>query len=145
VRCAAGAADLILDNGLGGFTADGRDYVIRLDGDRQTPVPWANVIANPGFGTVVTESGAAFTWAGNSRENRLTPHAGDPVGDPTGEAIFVRDDESGRVSTPTPGPLPRGADSGRSVVRHGAGTTRFERMPTASGSSSRSSSTPPTR
>ena len=120
--------DLILDNGLGGFTPDGRDYVIRLEGDQQTPVPWANVLANPVFGTVVTESGAAFTWAGNSRENRLTPHAGDPVSDPTGEAIFIRDDESGAVWTPTPGPLRRHPGSGRSVVRHGAGTTRFERV-----------------
>ncbi|HEX6201632.1 MAG TPA: carbohydrate-binding protein, partial [Thermoanaerobaculia bacterium] len=119
--------DLVLDNGLGGFTADGRDYVIRLEGEQQTPVPWVNVLANPGFGTVVTESGAAFTWAGNSRENRLTPHAGDPVGDPTGEAIFVRDDDSGAAWTPTPGPLRRRPESGLCVVRHGAGTTRFER------------------
>ncbi len=119
--------DLMLENHLGGFTTDGREYVIHLDGDGETPLPWANVIANPSFGTVVTASGSAFTWSGNSRENRLTPHAGDPVSDPTSEAIFVRDDETGSAWTPTPGPMRRRPDDGRCVIRHGAGITRFAR------------------
>ena len=67
-------------------------------------MPWVNVIANPHFGTIVTASGAAHTWSGNSRENRLTPFANDPVSDPTGEALFVRDDETGESWSPTPGP-----------------------------------------
>jgi cyclic beta-1,2-glucan synthetase len=116
---------LALWNGLGGFTQDGREYVVVLDGDRETPLPWVNVIANPGFGTVVTTSGAAFTWAENSRENRLTPFANDPVTDPTGEAIFLRDDEDGRVWTATPGPLPHRERSGKWVIRHGAGYSTF--------------------
>ena len=66
-----------------------------LDGDRETPLPWSNVLANPEFGTVLSASGAAFTWAGNSRENRLTPFANDPISDPTGEAIFLRDERRG--------------------------------------------------
>jgi len=120
--------ELTLDHSLGGFTRDGREYVIRLDGDQETPLPWANVIANPGFGTIVTAGGAAFTWCGNSRENRLTPHAGDPVSDPTGEALFVRDDESGEVWTPTPGPLRRQRGGGSCVIHHSAGITRFARV-----------------
>ena len=86
---------------------DGRDYVVALDGEAQTPLPWANVIANPVFGTVVTASGSAYTWAGNSRENRLTPFANDPVSDPTAEALFIRDDETGEAWSPTPGPMRR--------------------------------------
>ena len=74
---------MTLTNGLGGFTDDGRAYAIVLDGAEETPMPWANVIANPQFGTIVTASGAAHTWSGNSRENRLTPFANDPVSDPT--------------------------------------------------------------
>ena len=70
----------------------------------ETPLPWANVIANPQFGTVVTASGSAYTWSENSRENRLTPFANDPVSDPTAEALFVRDDETGEAWSPTPGP-----------------------------------------
>ena len=70
---------LVMENGLGGFTRDGREYVVVLDGERETPLPWSNVLANPAFGTIVSSSGSAFTWAVNSRENRLTPFANDPV------------------------------------------------------------------
>ena len=118
------APQLALANGLGGFADGGREYVVRLEGGSETPLPWANVIANPGFGTVVTASGSAFTWAGNSRENRLTPFANDPVSDPTAEALYVRDDETGEVWSPTIGPLRRTAAS-RVLVRHSAGRSRF--------------------
>ena len=124
LRRASRAAPLALANGLGGFGDAGRDYVVLLEGETQTPLPWANVIANPGFGTVVTAGGSATTWAGNSRENRLTPFANDPVSDPTAEALFIRDDETGEVWSPTPGPVRRTATS-RILVRHSAGLTRF--------------------
>jgi cyclic beta-1,2-glucan synthetase len=116
---------LVMENGCGGFTTDGREYVVVLEGERETPLPWSNVIANPTFGTVVSHAGSAFTWAGNSRENRLTPFANDPLTDPTSEALFLRDEESGAVWGATPSPLPRHADSGRWVVRHSAGVTRY--------------------
>ncbi len=116
---------LTLANGIGGFADQGREYVIVLEGAEETPSPWVNVIANPGFGTIVTASGSAFTWSTNSRENRLTPFANDPVSDPTSEAVFVRDEDTGAAWTPTPGPLPRAAAGGRHVVRHAAGVTRF--------------------
>jgi len=119
---------LTLSNGLGGFVDGGRAYAIALDEARETPMPWANVIANPGFGTIVTASGAAQTWSGNSRENRLTPFANDPVGDPTAEAIFIRDDDTGESWSPTPGPLPRSTASSRCVVRHAAGLSSFARV-----------------
>ena len=101
---------MTLANGLGGFTDDGRAYAIVLEGDQETPLPWANVIANPHFGTIVTASGSAHTWSENSRENRLTPFANDPVIDPTAEALFIRDDDTGDAWSPTPGPMPRHAD-----------------------------------
>ena len=116
----------LLENGLGGFTADGREYAIVLEGDRETPLPWSNVMANPEFGTMATAAGSAFTWAGNSRENRLTPFANDPIPDPTGECIYFRDDDSGEVWGATPGPLPRRADGGRWVIRHAPGISRYE-------------------
>ena len=116
---------LVIANGLGGFSRDGREYVVVLEGDRETPLPWANVLANPEFGTIVTASGASYTWAENSRANRLTPFANDPVTDPTAEAIFVRDDDGGGVWAATPGPMRRDDLSGRWVVRHGGGATRF--------------------
>jgi cyclic beta-1,2-glucan synthetase len=116
----------VMENGIGGFTPDGREYVLALDGDRDTPLPWSNVLANPEFGTVLSASGAAYTWAVNSRENRLTPFANDPISDPTGEAILLRDEDQGAVWGATPGPLRRAADAARWVVRHGAGVTQFQ-------------------
>lgn len=110
-------------NGLGGFTPDGREYAIYLGPDDQTPMPWSNVIANPFFGTLVTESGAGFTWFGNSQSNRLTPWSNDPISDPVGDAIYVRDEEMGVVWTPTPLPI-RELDAYR--TRHGQGYTVFE-------------------
>ena len=108
------------------FHARGREYVVVLDGERETPSPWSNVLANPAFGTIVSSSGAAFTWAVNSRENRLTPFANDPLSDPTAEVIYLRDDDSGAVWGATPGPLQRRTDAGRWVIRHGAGVTRYQ-------------------
>jgi cyclic beta-1,2-glucan synthetase len=120
------APPTVMENGLGGFRRDGREYVVVLDGERETPLPWSNVLANPAFGTIVSSSGSAFTWAGNSRENRLTPFANDPLSDPTSEAIYLKDDETGAVWGATPGPLPRRADAGRWVIRHAAGVTRYQ-------------------
>ena len=117
-----------LANGLGGFSEDGREYLIALDGSRQTPLPWVNIISNPGFGTVITASGSAHTWSGNSRENRLTPFRNDPVTDASGETIFIRDDRSGRSWSVTPGPMPFDDEAGRVLVRHAAGNTRFSRI-----------------
>jgi cyclic beta-1,2-glucan synthetase len=118
---------LLLHNGLGGFTRDGRQYVVVLEGERETPLPWINVLANPRFGSIVTTSGAAHTWSEDSRENRLTPFANDPVTDPTAEAIFVRDEESGTLWGATPAPLRRTPRSPRWVVRHAPGVTRYSR------------------
>ncbi len=98
---------LTMPNGTGGFTVDGREYVIALQDGSETPAPWVNVLANPQFGSLVTASGASFTWSENSRQNRITPFANDPISDPTAEAIFFRDDETGEIWGATPGPLPR--------------------------------------
>ena len=110
-------------NGLGGFTADGSEYVIRLEPGMATPAPWVNCLANPRIGTVVSESGSSCTWVDNSHEFRLTPWTNDPVSDAGGEAIFIRDEDTGRSWSPTPQPA-RGR--GTYVVRHGIGSTMFE-------------------
>jgi cellobiose phosphorylase len=114
-------------NGHGGFTPDGREYVIVVDGTAGggpalPPAPWTNVLANPGFGCLVTEAGLGYSWAGNSQMNRLTSWSNDPVSDPPGEVIYLRDEETGAVWTPTP--LPRGP-AAAVTVRHGQGYTRY--------------------
>jgi len=121
--------DLMFWNGFGGFTRDGREYVIVIDGSapggpQLPPAPWINVLANPDFGFLATEAGSGYTWAGNSQMNRLTPWSNDPVSDPPGESIYLRDEDTGEFWTPTP--LPRGAGA-TVTVRHGQGYTRYFR------------------
>lgn len=115
--------DLIFFNGTGGFTPDGREYVISTSGSQVTPAPWVNVLANPKFGTVVSESGSAYTWSENAHEFRLTPWHNDPVIDSCGEAFYLRDEERGHFWSPMPYPA-RGATP--YVTRHGFGYTVFE-------------------
>jgi cyclic beta-1,2-glucan synthetase len=116
--------ELLFDNGLGGFTPDGREYVIDLAPGEHTPAPWSNVVANDNFGFLVTEGGAGFTWQGNSQSNRLTPWSNDPAADPFGEAIYLAD-EDGAIWSPTPRPA---EDDAPYRVRHGQGYTRFEHL-----------------
>ncbi len=117
--------DLVFFNGLGGFSSDGIEYIIAIKDKKRTPAPWANVIANPNFGTVVSESGAAYTWAENAHEFRLTPWANDPVSDLGGEAFYLRDEESGHFWSTTF--LPKGGQSNY-VTRHGLGYSVFEHI-----------------
>jgi cyclic beta-1,2-glucan synthetase len=110
-------------NSLGGFTPDGREYAIYLGPNTNTPAPWVNVISNPTFGAMVSETGSGCTWFGNSQRNRLTSWSNDPVLDPASEAIYIRDEESGHFWSPTAGPI---REESAYRARHGAGYTVFE-------------------
>jgi len=116
-------AGSLFNNGIGGFTPDGREYVINLSPGTTTPAPWVNVLANPSFGTVISETGGAYTWAENSHELRLTPWNNDPVTDLSGEAFYLRDEETGNIWSPTP--LPARGNTPY-VIRHGFGYSIFE-------------------
>ncbi|MAS33814.1 MAG: hypothetical protein CL610_07400 [Anaerolineaceae bacterium] len=115
--------DWQFDNGLGGFCADKQEYQIFLEPGQRTPAPWSNVIANPNFGTLVTESGGGYSWGENSSEFRLTAWRNDPVSDQPAEALYLRDEETAAIWSPTPSPAPENAPY---LIRHGAGYTVFE-------------------
>jgi cellobiose phosphorylase len=117
--------DLLFFNGLGGFTPDGREYVIITAPGQQTPAPWVNVLANPGFGTVISESGLSYTWSENAHEFRLTPWSNDPVSDSRGEAFYLRDEDTGVVWSPTPQPCMGHTPY---TTRHGFGYSVFEHL-----------------
>ena len=114
-------------NGLGGFADHGREYVIRLHPNAGAipPAPWVNVVAHPTFGFAASDLGTGFTWSGNSHDNRLTPWPNDPVSDPQGEALYLRDEESGRVWSATP--LPAGGGQPY-TIRHGQGYSAYEHV-----------------
>ncbi len=120
---APASTERLFDNGLGGFSADGREYVITTSAGLRTPAPWSNVLANPGFGTVLSESALGYTWSENAHEFRLSPWLDDPVIDQGGEAFYLRDEDSGRLWSPTALPC-RG--TGEYRTRHGFGYSVFE-------------------
>jgi len=111
-------------NGLGGFAADGREYVTVLGEGQWTPAPWINVIANPNFGFQVSVEGGGYTWSINSQQNQLSPWSNDPVSDRPGEVFYLRDEDSGEFWGPTA--LPMREETSPYVVRHGQGYSRFE-------------------
>jgi len=115
---------LLFDNGTGGFSEDGREYVISVRPGRPTPAPWCNVLANPVFGCIVSESSLGSTWSENAGENRLTPWRNDPVLDTPSEVLYLRDEETAAVWSTTP--LPAGGDV-ETRVHHGAGYTTYVR------------------
>jgi len=117
------AKDLAFFNGLGGFVAEGHEYAIYLNDNKLTPVPWSNILANSSFGTQISESGAGYTWAENSRENKLTPWNNDPVMDLPGEVCYLRDEDSGEVWSLTCFPI---HEEDPYTVYHGWGYSRFE-------------------
>ena len=115
--------DLQFFNGYGGFSKDGTEYIIINKSSKSTPAPWINVLANPQFGSIISESGQSYTWIENAHEFRLTPWNNDPVTDLRGEVIYLRDEESGRFWSPTP--LPCHSKSVY-ITRHGFGYSLFE-------------------
>ena len=117
------ARELLVDCGLGGFSPDGREYVITIMPEQMTPAPWINVLANPSFGSLISESGSANTWSENAQTHRLTPWSNDPVGDANTEAYYIRDEDSGKFWSPTLLPTPGASPY---VTRHGFGYSVFE-------------------
>ncbi len=104
---------LQFDQGLGGFSPDGREYVIEVSPGRPTPAPWCNVLTNPEFGCLVSESSLGMSWSQNSGENRLTPWRNDPVFDRPSEVLYLRDEETAAVWSPTrTRPATRGVATG---------------------------------
>jgi cyclic beta-1,2-glucan synthetase len=111
-------------NGLGGFADDGREYVTVLGPGQFTPAPWINVVANPHFGFQVATEGGGYSWSLNSSDNQITPWSNDPVSDRPGEVLYIRDEESGELWTPTA--MPIRVEGATYVAHHGRGFSRFE-------------------
>ena len=110
-------------NGLGGFAAEAREYVVVLDEGQWTPAPWVNVIANPQFGFLASADGSGSTWSLNAQQNPLTPWSNDPVSNAPAEALYIRDEDSGDLWSATP--LPIRVPSHTYVIRHGFGYSRL--------------------
>ncbi|CAM5491749.1 Glycosyl transferase family 36 OS=Rhodanobacter lindaniclasticus OX=75310 GN=B1991_00415 PE=4 SV=1 [Rhodanobacter lindaniclasticus] len=110
-------------NGHGGFVDRGRSYRIALDAARPTPAPWTNVLANPGFGCLITAEGGGYTWSTNSQQNALTPWPNDPVSDTPHDVIYLRDADNGALWSAAA--LPIRVPDARCSATHGKGWTQL--------------------
>jgi cyclic beta-1,2-glucan synthetase len=115
--------DLIFFNGMGGFSQLGNEYHIITGSENPTPAPWCNIMANPVFGTVISESGQSYTWMENAHEYRITPWNNDAITDLCGEAFYIRDEESGKYWSPSL--LPNPGKSNYKCI-HGFGYSEFQ-------------------
>ncbi|SDE25252.1 GH36-type glycosyl hydrolase domain-containing protein [Niabella drilacis] len=116
---------LRFNNGTGGFTEDGKEYIQISGQQKKSPVPWCNIIANKEIGSMLSESGSAYTWVDNAQAFRLTPWQNDPVSDRCSEAWYIRDEETGSYWSPTPLPA---AGKNAYITRHGFGYSVYEHI-----------------
>jgi cyclic beta-1,2-glucan synthetase len=124
-RPTAPSENLEFPNSFGGFSNDGREYVVNLSHDHVLPAPWVNVVANPDFGFQASADGGGYTWSDNSRENKLTTWTNDPVTNRPSEVVYVQDEADGQLYSPTFAPLR--SNDGLHRSRHGFGYTIYER------------------
>lgn len=111
-------------NQYGGFDVQNHEYVIHHGGKVITPRPWANVIANKHFGTIVTESSFGATWFDNSKDKRITGWSNDTIIDTPSEVIYIKDRKTGEYWSATRNPIKD--DAQEYVTRHGMGYSIFE-------------------
>ena len=106
---------------VGQFDAVSGAYSFQVSSTRRPARPWINVLANTGFGAHISEAGAGYSWAGNSRLNQLTVWTNDPVADTGGECFWLQDLRTREVWNIGPGA--GGADATYTVEHHQGSTT----------------------
>ena len=110
-------------NEYGGFDNDGKEYKFSFDREDRIPAVWSNILANKFFGTVITENLGGYTWYKNSRLNRLTAWANDPIGDFPSEIFYIRDIDKNYIWTLNSNVIP---NANKYTVTHGIGFTKLE-------------------
>ena len=121
-RKALDADKLKYYNEYGGFSADGTEYLIRVNKDEKLPTVWSNIMANENFGTVVTEGLGGYTWYKNSRLNRITAWNNNQVTDVPSEVLYMEDIDTKKVWSVSVNPTP---DDNDYYVVYGFGYSKY--------------------
>ena len=109
-------------NEYGGFSEDGKEYLIRVNKEEKLPTVWSHILTNKEFGTLVTESMGGYTWYKNSRLNRLTSWNNSPVTDIPSEIIYLQDKETKKVWSLGLNPCP---DENDYYITYGFGYAKY--------------------
>jgi len=91
--------ELLYENGYGGFSTDGHEYIFKINKENKLPIVWSNILANPDFGTLITQNLGGFTWLQNSRLNRITAWNNMPSIDIPSEIIYFKDNDTNEYWT----------------------------------------------
>lgn len=109
-------------NEYGGFSQDGKEYLIRVNKNENIPAPWSHIMANEKFGTIVTESMGGYTWYKNSRLNRVSSWSNNPVIDIPSEVIYLKDDQTKKNWSLGSNPMP---DNNDYYITYGFGYAKY--------------------
>ena len=93
-------------NEYGGFSEDGKEYLIKVNKKNRLPTVWSHIMANKTFGTIVTENMGGYTWYKNSRLNRVSSWENNPSYDIPSEIIYLKDDETKKAWSLGLNPMP---------------------------------------
>ena len=114
---------LLFDNSYGGFSLDGKEYMIYKNNENKLPSVWCNILANSLFGTIVTDNLGGYIWSKNSRLNRLTAWNNDRVIDLPSEIFYIKDENNKEVWTLNSGVIP---NNNYYYITHGFGYTNMK-------------------
>jgi cyclic beta-1,2-glucan synthetase len=109
-------------NQYGGFTEDGKEYLICVNKKQSVPMPWSNILANEKFGTLVTEAMGGYSWYKNCRLNRITSWSNNPILDIPSETIYLKDDETKKAWSIGLNPMP---DNNNYYIIYGFGYAKY--------------------
>ena len=93
-------------NEYGGFSEDGKEYLIKVNKENRLPTVWSHIMANEKFGTIVTENMGGYSWYKNSRLNRITSWNNNPSYDIPSEIIYIKDMETKKAWSLGLNPMP---------------------------------------
>ena len=114
--------NLLFFNEYGGFSTDGKEYIININKNKKTPLAWSHILANEKFGTVVTDCMGGYTWYKNSRLNRITAWNNEPVQDSPSEIIYLQDLDNKKQWTVSQGPM---IDDNEYYIKYGLGYAKY--------------------
>ena len=109
-------------NDYGGFSQDGKEYLIRVNKNENVPMPWSHILTNENFGTLVTDGMSGYTWYKNSRLNRISSWSNNPILDVPSEIIYLKDDETKRAWSIGLNPMP---DNNDYYITYGFGYGKY--------------------
>lgn len=98
--------DLKYYNEYGGFSSDGKEYLIKVNKENRLPTVWSHIMANEKFGTVVTENMGGYSWYRNCRLNRVSSWENNPSYDIPSEIIYLKDQENQKAWSLGLNPIP---------------------------------------